>query len=80
LFWAFNHEGHKDHEGHKEVRPFVWPPKAACSDERRRKYKSLTAPVRFVFAPLFTAAVGALRAPTNRTASPPFVFVAPLRL
>jgi hypothetical protein len=41
---------------------------------------SLLALVRFLFALLFTAAVGARRAPTNRTASPPFVFVAPLRL
>src|SRR5687767_483065 len=28
-----NHEGHEDHEG---MRPFDWPPKAACRDVRLR--------------------------------------------
>ena len=67
-----NHEGHDDHEG---VRPFDWPPKAACRDVRERKYKPLMTPVRFVFVLPYIAAVGALRAPTNRTAIPPFAFV-----
>ena len=33
---SLNHEGHEDHE---EVRPFDWPPKAACRDVAERKYK-----------------------------------------
>jgi len=74
-----NHEGHDDHEG---VRPFDWPPKAACRDVRERKYKPLIAPARFVFVLPYIAAVGVLRTPTNRTASPPFVLrasVAPVK-
>jgi hypothetical protein len=64
-----------NHEDREEVRrtqlewPFDWPLKAACRDVRRCKYKPPIAPVRFVFAASDIAAVGARRAPTNRTAT-----------
>src|SRR5688572_19989019 len=64
----------------RRVWPFDWPPKAACREARGRRYKPHRCHRRLVSAASYIAAVGAPRAPTNRTA-PPCVSVPPwLRL
>jgi len=59
-----NHEGHEEHEA-TAVR--LGCRKAACRDVRKRKYKPHWRCERFVSAFPHVTAVGALRAPTNRT-------------
>jgi len=48
--------------------PFDLPPEAACRDVRGAGYKPPGRRQRLVSAPSYITAVGALRAPTNRTA------------
>ena len=57
--------------------PFDWPPKAACRDARLRRQTAQVGHQRLVFAVSHVTAVGALRAPPNRTASTPCASVTP---
>src|SRR5688572_9240660 len=72
-----NHEGHENHE---DLRPFDWPPKAACRDVRGRRYKPHRRRQRLVSVPSYITAVGVHRTPTIERPSVRLrFFVAPVK-